>query len=187
MSTIIDNYSFSNQNAVTAISTNDAQNGIGTSFSVTTSDTLDRVIFNCSRDLLAVGNAYAKIYELTGTIGTNALPTGSAIATSNIVNVTNIPVSPTYAQTVFMFSNSEKIVLQDNHNYFLTIECTISSGNNKSLLVGIDTNTGNVGQNAAYLNSSFVWKDASSFDIPFVVYGTLGGYANANFLKLFTN
>ncbi|MHA2265770.1 MAG: hypothetical protein ACXAEN_25550, partial [Candidatus Thorarchaeota archaeon] len=72
------------------------------------------------------GNMYAKIYASTGTMGTNATPTGSVLATSQAVDVSGISTdSGNYdwgEWRQFIFVADQQITLTNGVDYFISFE-----------------------------------------------------------------
>lgn len=60
------------------------------------------IAFVFRRYYYATGNVYAKIYAATGTVGTNAYPTGSVLATSEAIDITT--VSDSKSKVTFTFT-----------------------------------------------------------------------------------
>lgn len=188
MSILIDSYSESNKNTQTKISIADGITKEGTSFSVSATNEflLDNVVFYLlkgNRDgsfpnyLLTTGNAYAEIYDITGTPGTDSLPVSNGytvLATSDPFDV-SILSTTTFALKSFTFSGTNRIVLEGSHNYFVGLRYEGVGGTHRGLIIGVDNTKGNVSQNVAYYNySTKTWVTSpNSFDICFYVYGTL--------------
>ena len=68
------------------------------------------------------GNLTLKIYASAGTPGTNAVPTGSALATSDPIDQTTITTS--YVMQTFNFSGANRISLTNGAYYFFVLETT---------------------------------------------------------------
>ncbi len=65
--------------------------------------TIATAVFYLQKNNSPTGNAYAEIWAATGTIGTNAVPTGGVLATSNAVDVSTIDTS--YELVTFTFAS----------------------------------------------------------------------------------
>jgi hypothetical protein len=76
--------------------------GIGQSFDGLSAN-VDYCNFYIRKIGSPTGNIVAKLYAHTGTFGTNGTPTGSALATSDNVNIANLPTS--YELRTFTFSS----------------------------------------------------------------------------------
>lgn len=76
------------ENPVTVASNNqilrlDNNHGRGQAFTANVSGVLRKAAFNIYKVGSPTGNAKARLYNITGTVGTNAQPTGTALAVSN--------------------------------------------------------------------------------------------------------
>jgi hypothetical protein len=90
------------------------------------------------------GSAFATIYAVSGTPGTTAIPTGSALATSDAVNTTSIPSTAGGTDTPFTFSGANQITLTNGTNYFVAVEFTSGSS-----FLSVYRGTGDASDNAA--------------------------------------
>lgn len=75
-----------------------------------------------SREGSPTGTVVLKIYNITGTVGTNAKPTGSALATSDSVNLNTFPVWSTTGPISFTFSGANQITLTNGTGYCISAE-----------------------------------------------------------------
>jgi prepilin-type N-terminal cleavage/methylation domain-containing protein len=117
------------------------------------------------------GNAVAKIYAISGTYGTNAIPTGSPLATSDPVSVASLSPNPAYGLATFNFSGSNRIVLTNGAYYAITFEYGSGGIPYASSDIGLEpNNTGTHPGNAGTENFSNVWAPmASGTDLIFTV------------------
>lgn len=93
------------------------------------------------------GNITAYLYASTGTPGSGATPTGSALATSQTVDISTLTTS--YALVKFEFTGTaNQVTLTAATNYFIVVEYTGGSVSN-SLDVGVDTTSIEAGTNIA--------------------------------------
>lgn len=94
-------------------------------FTVTSEVTLDYLkayIFKTS----TVGTMNARVYNITGTIGVDAIPTGAALAVSDDFDGnTLLNTTPVVTPTTFTFSGANQITLTPG-NYAVTVECLTS-------------------------------------------------------------
>ena len=81
--------------------------------------TLTSCKFNLQKAGSPTGNCYARLYAVTGTIGTDAVPTGSVLATSDAKDVSTISTSTGLVE--FSFSGAEQYELQASTNYYIGI------------------------------------------------------------------
>jgi len=110
-----------------------------------------------------IGSAYAKVYNYTGTPGSTAKPTGSALATSDAFDAST--VSNVWTLETFTFSGANRIELTPTSKYILTIEF---AGTNY-LYCAYD-------YDAPVHSGNSCWKqygawDYDAADLPFYVYG----------------
>jgi hypothetical protein len=165
MATLADSYSESNQNVVLSLINPDwALTKAGQSFTA-----IDGVIDSCKFYLKKsgspTGNAVAKIYNITGTYGVDAKPTGAALATSNNFNVANL--TTTLALATFNFSGANRITLVSGLYYVISVE--YSNGDLSNYVqTGYDnsspTHSGN------YCSYDGSWWGGSGNDVCFHLY-----------------
>jgi uncharacterized protein YjbI with pentapeptide repeats len=125
--------------------------------------------WNINKASTPTGNAVAKIYAISGTPGTNAIPTGTALATSDNFDVSTLTTS--YVLTTFTFSGANIIRLSEGTTYALTIEY---SGGSASNVVTPEGSSGDLysGQNSATMNTSGGWTALNAtYDQAFAVVG----------------
>lgn len=113
-------------------------------------------------------NVVSKIYAKTGTCGSTAVPTGSALATSDNVAASSVP--STLGWKLFPFSGANQIAQSTSTCYEACIE--YSSGNNSDFLIAARdpvyvTDPGNY---AAH--TSGTWGADANKDLIFSVQGT---------------
>jgi len=90
----------------------------GQVFEASRSDTLYQAVFRLSKAGTPSGSLFAKIYAITGTYGTDAVPTGSALATSNSVEASSLgslsgPIAFTFTNTVSLVQGGRYAVVVD--------------------------------------------------------------------------
>lgn len=176
---VADSYSESNQNTQTQLTPN--QTKYSQTFTNTTASILDSCKFYLKKfgvPGLPTGNAVAKIYAITGTYGTNAKPTGTALATSDNFDVSTLTTS--FALTTFSFTGANRINLTANTNYALTIEYVPVDYDNV-VAVGLDSSSpSHSGNYALYTVASGTWSGGSGslYDFPFYLYTKLGNFTN---------
>jgi len=167
--TVLANYSESN------VSTNDvAQDagnpGAGQVFTPSQTTTLDSAKFYLSKVGSPTGNGVAKIYAISGTPGTNAIPTGSALATSDSFNVASLTGSN--QMITFNFSGTNRITLTSGTWYAVTFEYTNGNGSNY-VSIGADNTSPTHAGNEFYYDSG--WGADNTWDEIFSVSGGKGG------------
>ena len=87
--------------------------------------------FNLRKSGSPIGNVYAALYNLTGTFGTNAKPTGEAIAISDNVDVTTISTLNSWIS--FSFSEDNQVVLEVAGQY--GVACIFNGGDSSNYLL----------------------------------------------------
>lgn len=128
--------------------------------------TLSSSVFYVRRTGSPTGNVVSKIYSHSGTFGTSGVPTGSALATSDNVDITTIPTSNTLV--AFTFSGANKISLTSGTQYVVTVEYSSGSSLN-NLTVAQDSTSPTFNGNASDYNGTS-WSAVSTRDLPFYVY-----------------
>lgn len=119
------------------------------------------------------GNAYVQIYAATGTHGTNAVPTGSALATSSAIDVTALPtsISPTASSLrTVTFSGANQIMLEANTTYCFVIEYTNGNSSNDIEAAADDTSPSHAG-NYFIDTAPNTWVAYNAIDLCFALYG----------------
>jgi len=135
---------------------------------------LDSVKFLLNKSGSPTGNAVAKIYTHSGTFGTNSLPTGSPLATSDNLDVTTLSTSRLLK--TLTFSGTNKILLSSGTNYIVVFEF---SGGDSSNYVKITENfDGSWSGNICYYGGS--WSSSYLEDLIFYIYGGIGTVAWTN-------
>ncbi len=168
MATIVDSYSESNQSLNRPLY-NGSTIKYGQSF---TGDggTLNSVKFYLYKTGSPTGNVIAAIYAHSGTFGTNSVPTGSALATSDNFDVSTLTAS--YQLISFTFSGANKITLTNGTYYVVVVEYGGGDSSNR-LQVGYDTSSPTHSGNESFYVSS--WNYLVDGDACFYVYKDLVG------------
>lgn len=109
------------------------------------------------------GNVVAKLYAHSGTLGTSSVPTGSALATSNNVDVSTL--TGTLTLTDFVFNSSNWFQFVANTNYVIALEYSGGDGSNY-VQVGYDASApGHAGNKSTF--ASAAWSAQSGHDCCF--------------------
>ncbi|MEK7642302.1 MAG: hypothetical protein AAB392_00700, partial [Patescibacteria group bacterium] len=158
--------SYDNTNKNGTLSMEDDANdytAIAQSFT-STGGTLDSVKFYLQRGGGVSGNIVAKLYAHSGTFGTNSVPTGAALATSETVSATSLVVGESRFYN-FEFTAGNRYAMTNGTNYVISVEHTPAAGSNIS---GGDDSTSptHPGNTSAYNGT---WS-ALSYDLVFNVY-----------------
>lgn len=112
------------------------------------------------------GTLTAKIYAMTGTYGSTGKPTGTALATSNSWDVSQIPTDITLVG--FTFSGANKIRLSKNTYYCLAIEASNGWATDR-MKIGEDASSPTHSGNAFYKPYG-TWTQKATSDVIFWVY-----------------
>ena len=112
-----------------------------------------------------VATATARLYAMTGTFGNGGKPTGAALATSDVVDLSTLGTS--YGLIDFAFSGGEQYAMEAGVDYVIAIYInTRSSG---TPICGVDNTSPTYEGNMSVYN--FGNWNASSSDLIFYVYG----------------
>ena len=130
---------------------------------------LDSAQFYFYSSTVRTGTLNAYVYNYTGTPGTNAVPTGSPIATSDNVDASTLNTS-TPSAVNFTFSGANRITLLATTDYFIAVKATGLSG---SIVIWLGSATPSDGGNGAYFNGS--WSSTVGTNVVSYVYGDNGG------------
>jgi len=150
--------------------------GQGQAFAVgATAAYLSRCFFQLKKTLAPTGTVVAKVYAITGAFGTTSTPTGAALATSEVVNISEITTS--YQTFEFLFKTPA--LLTASTNYFVTLEYSGGDASNYVQVLGLagtGTHAGNRAQDTG------AWAAAATDDLWFdcwtspQLYGLPGEY-----------
>jgi hypothetical protein len=146
--------------------------GAAQSFIANSTKYLTKAKFYLDKDGSPTGNAYAKIYNITGTHGSTAIPTGSPIATSDAFNVATLTTS--FAWITFNFTGNNRVLLSKNNKYAIALEF---SGGNASNYIEFtsqfngDTHAGNMSVKEAGASNYTITGGYNLFDLDFQVIG----------------
>jgi hypothetical protein len=111
------------------------------------------------------GVAVAKLYEITGTPGTDAEPTGDALATSESVDFDTISAS---GYQLLEFEFTDKYQLSDLHDYAIIMEATVGTVGNY-VYAGADNSSPSHDGNLCYKYLG-AWGSLSTMDMIFDVH-----------------
>lgn len=141
--------------------------------------------FNMAKIGAPVGVLRAGLYEITGTIGVDAKPTGSELATSNDVAMASL--NPVARQLVTFTFPFPYYMMDHNKDYCIVVyvysATTLDGANYVS--VGHDTSApSHVGNRAFYNNSA--WTGDNTRDVCFYVYGRYDVFTDINIDDLVT-
>ncbi len=164
--TVMDSYAITNNDTTVSLHAS-GFTGMGQAFTGDGND-IDEADFELSKTASPTGNATAKVYAITGTFGTNAKPTGSALATSDTLDVSTLTGTP----TTKTFTFSTPFTTTNGTKYCITIE--YSGGNPSNYIkAGYDASSPSHAGNYSDLVGS--WLGISARDAGFEVRSTGGG------------
>jgi len=131
---------------------------------------LTAVKFYLKKSGSPTGNLMAKVYSTTGTVGTDATPTGAALAESEAVDSSTVDSSD-YELVTFNFIGSNQITLSASTDYFIDFEAHSANFDGSNYIIGgVDitapTHAGNI---SYFVNGS--WLAESAYDTCFYLYG----------------
>lgn len=163
----IDSYSETNQSQnATSIYSGDITQ-IGQAFANTYQSVISSAKFYLKTTGTPTGTMTAKLYALTGTFGTTAVPTGSALATSDLVNVNTLTSS--YALITFNFSTP--FTMDANTNYGIVLDASAVSGSVSAYVIAGMDNTSPTHTGNRFTQTSGVYTADSARDFCFYVSG----------------
>lgn len=147
--TVLDSYDISNRNTYGGLSAYPANLGAYYMSYITLNDgqnyKLTSIAVPLAKQAGSVCTFQVEVYAHTGTYGTTSAPTGSALATSDVLSESDIGTG--WAMISFPFSGAQQITLSPNTHYVLVVKCLTTNVYNPS--IGIDssspTHAGNAG------------------------------------------
>ncbi len=160
--TLDDSYALSSQSSNDWLCT--TYSGVAQSFT-SGGGVLDHVNLLLTKVGSPTGNLTAKIYAHSGTYGTSSVPTGSALATSDPLDVTTLTGS--YALNSLTFSGTNRITLTAGY-YDLVVSYSGGDCTNDRVILGADDTSPTHSGNQAYYDNS--WHIESGVDAVFDVY-----------------
>lgn len=146
--------------------------GFGQSFRVGRTANIYQAMWYLKKTGSPTGNVTASLYAHSGTFGTNSVPTGTALATSDAVDITTLTTS--YRLQPFTFSSP--VSMTAGSEYCLTVEYSGGDASN-NLNVGVDNSSPTHPGNYS-IKSSGSWSALATRDIIFYVFddSSLGEY-----------
>lgn len=170
--TIDDSYSETNKDSEISQYPTSGGAFFGQSFTNTTASTLDSCKFYCRKVGSPTGNAKAKLYAHTGTYGTNGLPTGAVLATSDNFDVSTLTGSS--ALITLNFSSANRVSMSTSTHYFIILDCSGITGDiSNRILTSYDSTSPSHGGNWAESSDGSSWSGDNSVDVCFYVYSVL--------------
>lgn len=142
--------------------------GMGQALTLTSTYTLTNAVFYIQKNGAPTGNGNAKLYAVTGTVGTDGRPTGTALATSDNVDMASL-VAGVYQQVDFLFSGPNRYIMTPG-NYAIVFEWTGGDVSN-NLAFGIDLSSPSHTGNRCHQFAGS-WAGSSTEDSIFYLYGS---------------
>lgn len=164
---VVDSYSQSNYDTDWGVTLDDWGDEVGQTFACSADKDLSSVSFYLQKHGSPTGNAYVDIYAHTGTYGSTGVPTGSALATSDAVDVSG--VSSSYSMVEFAFSGGDQISLSNGTKYCAVLRHSGGTLSN-CLYAGVDESSPSHGGNAINSDGVDYYYEASA-DLCFSVEG----------------
>lgn len=167
MATLIDSYSESNRTS--NLNLNPSYPERGQSFEGKNAY-LDSCIFQLAKITGTIsGNAYACLYEHSGTFGTSSVPTGEPLATSGAVSIAGLGTTPTLK--TFTFSGANRYKMKENTYYIIAVKHPDSTASSYTGVGSDNTSPSHPGNNSRPVSG--VWTASTQYDLCFYVYGDL--------------
>ena len=167
--TLIDSYSEANYTATASL--NDTRTVVGQVFTPSVSAYIRSSKFYISKENSPTGTIVSKLYAVTGTAGSTAVPTGSPLAISTGVNVSTLSPWPTLALVTFDFTPNG-FLMSAGVPYAIVAEYSGGSATN-TVPVG-KNNVGTHPGNKTEMDLG-VWIADADYDTIFYVYGDVPG------------
>lgn len=165
----VDGYDVSNSNANFTLVGTGGFNQVGQTF-MGNGSRINTAYFWVTKIGAPTGPIYARLYNVTGTYGSTALPTGSAIASSTSIDASTISTT----STLYAFPFTTPYLLANGTPYAVTLDVTGDSfgGSDRLSLRNTLSSGTHAGNRATYDNLiSFAWTTSASQDICFMVTG----------------
>lgn len=130
-------------------------------------------VFRLKNFTSLTGIAHAALYEISGTSGSTSIPTGSALATSDGVDLSTARLQnlTDFIYYPFTFNSTQQYAMSANHNYSIAY-LNPATGNidaNHIMLIQYVSSGSDAGNAANYTNGA--WSAMSAADVPYILYG----------------
>lgn len=155
-----DSYSETNQDFESCFNNNAAcgfRTFIGQTFTAGSTGYITRVRFYLKKTSTPTGNMTATLHAITGTYGTNSTGTGSALATSNAVDVSTLSTS--FSLVEFSFPCGSSYNMTSSGQYAIQVSYSGTSGTAYPLIGG-DISSPSHGGNYYHYLGGFSGTDA---------------------------
>jgi hypothetical protein len=148
-----------------------AYSGMGEAFtSPSDAYILTSVTFKLGKTASPNGYLYAELYEVTGNVGSTAVPTGNALAVSTELSISSLSLS---LQDINLeFNASQQYTMSSSHAYAISLH--IKSGNvNGVNYVNVGANNSDCHPGNIVRYNSVSWGAMTASDLFFKIYGVL--------------
>jgi len=153
----------------------------GQSFQVASECRLENCKFYAKKGGSPTGNITATIYASTGTLGSTSKPTGSALATSQPIDISTLTTS--LALITFTFTAENRITLAASTNYVVVINFNGGDGANY-LTIGLDSSAPTFNGNNSFSGDLSTWTAVSGNDLIFFVYASFAAGKHRLFVQI---
>jgi hypothetical protein len=126
-----------------------------------------RAFFNLKKVGSPTGSCVARLYAMTGTHGSSAVPTGSALATSSPVPLSSI--TSFYTTVEFSFPVTSGALMSASTNYVIVVEYTDGNASNYLHVRGLASTGTHSGNRSSYSGS---WSAAANDDLNFTIHSS---------------
>lgn len=177
--TLLDGHStthYNNDGYIGAVhpSSTTSVSGYGQAFKVKTVGAkykLTQCVFGIRKISGAYGHLKAVLYDVTGTYGTDAKPTGSALAESELVNIDDLTLA--YQQVAFNFTGANQYEVLKDHVYGVDVQMVDGGGVGFWWLQFKENYGDNTHDGNQFTYHDLAWYYLTSYDCCFRVYGEL--------------
>jgi hypothetical protein len=164
---VLDSYSESNRSSDIYLSSTEKL-AVSQSFTAGATLNIGKIKLYLKKIGSPTGNITVKIFAHSGTYGTNSVPTGAALATSDVVSISSLTTS--YQLIDFFFNGVNQISLTNTTQYVLVVYYSGGDISN-DLYLGTDSSTPSHGGNWATSTDGTTFSADSNRDVCFYVYG----------------
>ena len=163
---IIDSYSETNQDSGAELHNAEWYPYGGQTFTNIDASVLGSAKFFLKKYGSPTGNITVEIYAHTGTYGTNGVPTGSPLATSDAIDISTLTTD--YQLIQFIFSGVEQINLSAS-TYYVAVLHYVGDASNY-LIAGVDISSPSHSGNSVNSTDGSSWGSDNNTDCCFYVY-----------------
>jgi hypothetical protein len=160
---VVESYGISNSDGTNGIYSGYARDG--QSFTLANAATLSGASFSLAKKGTVTGSIYVKLYAATGTVGTDAVPTGSALATSAAIDITILSTTVKNFDIPFVTPYTAEV-----GDYCIELQYDAGDANNALLFSTDNSSPGHAGNFFYYDNS---YHALTSLDTCFTIWKTV--------------